>query len=208
MAASDNGRVAGPAVPLNPYSDCPPRGATPIYPVVYVRVGQPLHCLVLGERSLGVWHHYRNGKTEPCLKAWSACEGCEGNAPVVWSAYVAVYVLPQRRKRVLQIPASAYRECLTLAANQGRLRGTALQVNRMGTAKNAPVQVRVCERREGEPLPTSFNPGETLVHLWGLTPTSPAARSFVFHGAMASVREGGPSGEQPGDFLREKGEDQ
>jgi len=142
----------------------------------YVRLIYPhsktaLHVVAVGERVHGFLTHWWDGRAVPCKGPGEECWYCQQRQQPRWNGYLNVIALPSLRRRILCITEGAYRHSKTLRDHDGTLRGKGLKLERMGTAKNAPVRVQVGTPASQVTLPSDWDLTATLCRIWGILPT-------------------------------------
>lgn len=177
----------------SPYVPCPPTPERVAPKLIVVKLGRKWRGAVVAERVLGLYQHWAEGRTRPCLAAWMKCGCCESGIPRMWYGYLACMELPSRIDRVLTIPAAAYRCCSTLVQQNGRLRGWGIEAERIGDNQNAPVRMTLGPLRVDVLLREGFNPAPSLLRVAGIGQDTLIGKLFMRDGEMALVRDEGTS---------------
>jgi len=127
--------------PLYP-SDCPAVNGGGTYVMLCSpRVGRPVSGILRSSRPLGVFTHWFDGRTHPCLGEAPDCIGCGQRTPKRWKCYVMGYLDGTRRPVLFEIPADAYRASVQLSDPGVSLRGARIRLERQGPNANSPVRV-------------------------------------------------------------------
>lgn len=131
---------------------------------------------VTSTRCAGVWCHYRDGRTLPCLTDVSPCPSCAGGHVPRFYAYLSLWVpAPPGRHVVLELPEKAYhalKEISGLRWPDG-LMGMGLCVGREAAEPRAPVRVRGVADPQPAGRPRGLDVPAVLTRLWGWKPPRP-----------------------------------
>lgn len=177
----------------SPYVPCPPTPQRVAPKLLVVRLGLKWRGAVLGERVLGLFQHWFEGRTRPCLAAWVTCADCQRALARMWYGYLPCLELPSRIPRVVVIPAAAFRCSLPLVEQNGRLRGWGIELERIGDSQNSPVRVSLSALRGDVHLPAAFNPAPSLLRVAGIGEDSMIGKLFMRDGELALVRDEVPT---------------
>lgn len=158
----------------------PPKRGSVRYPrVVTVTHHWPLVFVLAGTPVCGYWTHWvsgmfgKVGQTRWC-DGTPACEWCRQGLGQRWCAFAAAFGKASREPCVPMFTEQGGRELLALCRQSpDLLRGTIIEVSRLGTNPNSPQHI-VCMGRHYGALPEPFDHEIALQHVWGLpdTPTN------------------------------------
>lgn len=121
------------------WDDVGPRGAARRVILVRPRPGCSVRAVLLCRSITGLWLHWHDGRSVPCLGEEEGCplhDGCD-NWGLRWKGFVGCITsrtfLP--RGQVLEVTADAWSRCLVAQqlSEAGRLRGVEVEVVRCGT---------------------------------------------------------------------------
>lgn len=148
--------------------DEPPRPG-PSLPLMRLGAGATVRFLLLNSRLFGLWTHWVNKKSIPCLEPQAKCEGCKTGACRRWKGYVHAVNMHNRQEGFLELTPVAAQQLLEQAGRGNSLRGLQVQVQRGGGEK-ARLKIDVQFSRpltSAEKLPEEKSPEITLNELWG-----------------------------------------
>jgi hypothetical protein len=144
-----------------PSADKPKR-----YDILSPRTGEQVGGLCLSERVLGVITHWIDGRTMPCVKVLSYCEGCSRKLPSRWKGYLAIMKPVDGKYAILELTEEARRSCPDLGPDKWSLRGKRILLTRRGTSKRAAVTATILAGEAQKCLPEGFNLKEALMRIW------------------------------------------
>jgi len=111
--------------------------------IVWPRLSRPLSVLCLSRTWVGLWSHWMDGRSHPCL-APSGCPGCEHESGTKhWAAYLTCWDQTIPGKGVLMLPKIVIADSLVLRDPFTDLRGAKLDCERLGGKANGPVSCKV-----------------------------------------------------------------
>ncbi len=144
MSGWDYDRIAWDGLPARP--DPPP------YDLVTAPVVGSLLLVVLSRALVGVWTHFANGRTVPCLG--EACMLCHAQPSVRrrWHGYLACWRPDAARVVLAELTRQAVLcERDWLEAKDGSLRGRWVRLYRTTSHAKAPVVISLSNPRVGGP---------------------------------------------------------
>lgn len=148
--------------------DEPPRPG-PNLPLMRVGANGVVRFLILSSRMFGLWTHWINKKSMPCVEPSSKCEGCKVGACRRWKGYLHAVNMHNRQEGFLELTPIAAQQLLQQAGIASVLRGLQVQVQRGGGDK-ARMKIDVQYSRpllSSDPIPEEKSPEVTLNELWG-----------------------------------------
>lgn len=169
-----NDRTGG-AVAWSPGPDPDRR---PYYPIYSPTTDRDVAVVVLSQDVTGVYVHYYNHRTRPCLASRDLCEGCDLRYPRRWKGYLACWDKSRGRLCLAQLTQEAFLRTAGLHALRGKLRGCVLRLTRAGASRNSRVnaQVKPVTWEEGL-LPPAFDVKAALERIWFTEPLESQAPS-------------------------------
>lgn len=150
---------------------CPPPMMDDYVKLVYPTGHAPLDVLAVGQTVKGFLTHWSEGRAVPCLHQPVPCSFCSYGWQPRWYGYLACVLDRTFRRRVAVISEGAYRNCPGLVSRDGKLRGLAIRLQRMGEGKNAPIKAIIGEPIRKVELPEEWDLVGSLCRVWGLNPT-------------------------------------
>lgn len=166
-------------------AELPTQAAPHRYAILSPKVGVRIATVILSNRPTGVYCHFADRRTTPCMGSVHKCEGCFHGWKPVWKGFLAVHVIGQGRRHLLQLTTECVRHDKWLSDPSFDLRGLQIQLERMGKANNSLVKATwpAGDRRTPEDqIPAAFSVRDALLVLWGLAPNT-GARVEVEGGA-------------------------
>jgi hypothetical protein len=125
-----------------------------------------VHAISLSARPCGVWVHFFDGRSHPCLQSKLTCEGCRRLEGKRWKCYLAAINPVNNEYAILEITEGAYHKCPQLANEQYNLRGALITLIRRSINPKGPVICTVDPRPSSSKLPPEFNLAEALENVW------------------------------------------
>lgn len=165
LAKDDDGLVEGIG-----WSDRPDTEKPIHIPIWSPKHLQPVRAIILSESVVGVYTHYIDGRTRPCMGTVRTCGGCAAGMSRRWKGYLGC-IVPVNGKRVLvEVTTEAVRGCPMLLTSKVNLRGSTIELRRTAEAKNSPVRATIGSGRAGHELPETFDVRQQLCVIWGVMP--------------------------------------
>lgn len=162
-----------PGDPTVQWDDNPPENPGGRFiPIYSPKCGQTMRLIVLSDHVEGVWTHWVDGRTIPCVGKTAGCICGRLDLGRRWKGYVAAYEPEHGRVVLAELTLGAYtsiRERLTEVSY--RLRGKVLRLWRAGGKDNARCSASFLDKTlldASTPLPAAPDVRETLRHIWGL----------------------------------------
>jgi len=152
-----------------------------MYPIYTPKVGRDVMVVILGACLHGVFTHFYENQSRPCISPADACEGCIAGRNRRWKGFLAVWDRAKGRLALAEITQEAYLRCPAFESYKGALRGKTLRLVRAGTANNARVTATIA-MYAGPPgsLPPAFNVQSALERIWFTKPgIRPVAQEAV-----------------------------
>lgn len=149
------------------WDNSPPSVDQLYIPILSPIPGQILRLVVLGDRPVGVWTHYRGARSGPCLEPAAECEDCRRGSPRRWKAYLAAWDPSHSRYVLAELTTHAVRQNPLLGKDGPNLRGALLYLERVGKHTNAPVKADLRRPEKAEQLLGSFDVHRALMRIWG-----------------------------------------
>jgi len=119
--------------------------------IVWPRLSRPVSLLCLSRSWIGLWSHWMDGRSHPCLSPLG-CPGCEHErGKRHWTAYLVGWSKPHARKQILALPKRTVEASLILRDPSIDLRGCVIDASREGGVAHGPVRVNV--RRDVDRVP-------------------------------------------------------
>lgn len=159
------------------WTTAPPSGRQPYFPIVRVRVGDTQHAVILSHHMLGVYQHYDQVVTVPCIGRDNGCRPCLAGLSWRWYGYVFVLLPGSGKIGIMQITSGAVEKNPALADTSASLRGRYVKAYRRGRAVNGPLTVDLGKASGLENLPTTPDLKAALLRLWGIRPDDDIASS-------------------------------
>lgn len=156
----------------------------PLEQVLYIPILSPspgtrVRGVVLSERLVGVWTHWRAGRTEPHHKDQTGCPGCREGLARRWKGYLGIWWPAGSRVALAELTVGAARLCPVLSDPMpSSLRGWLLTLARPFGKMNGPVSIEL------SPPPAAGSDD-------GLKPAPDVRRALL---VIWERREDGPSG--------------
>jgi hypothetical protein len=122
----------------------------------------------LNQWVFGLDTHYQAGRVFPCTMALSSCATCAQGWLPRWRGFVGGEHHATRGRYLLQITATAWRECAELPDRDGQLRGSYWTVRRAGDSAQARLIWSAVAMARQEPPSQPIDVVEVLSRLWGL----------------------------------------
>lgn len=138
--------------------------------IVWPSPGRPVKGWIVTPAMLGIFTHYTDRRTLPCIGRENGCEFCGPYSSRRWLGYLGIYDRKESRLGVAQISKEAARTNETLATPGVNLRGLFLRLSRVGDRKNAPCRAELEIAADVPELPAPFNLQELLCAVWGFHP--------------------------------------
>ena len=151
-----------------PLTDRPPPGKPPFIPIISPKPTLPIRAIILGRRLYGVFTHFLDGKTRPCLTGFSPCYSCRKRVPKRWKGYLGVILPGSGRRAIAEITAEACLRNPGLYPGSTPLRGNVLDLRRSGKAANSPVACEIQTSCAYSAVPPEFDVMEALCRIWQL----------------------------------------
>jgi len=151
------------------WDDSGPQDRGPFIPIMSPRPGQQLRCLITSADWQGVYTHFHESRTTPCLGDDLACEGCYRRRAKRWKAYVAGIMAGVGRQCLVELTIGALDSCDELKHSRGNLRGRYIILWRANMARNAPVRCKLEDFRGDLHIPAPFDIHAALCRIWGIT---------------------------------------
>jgi hypothetical protein len=155
-----------PTLPTPHWQDKPPSVADVRgYAFVYPRVGRAVEAVLLGEEVAGVWLHWQQDRTVPCLGA--ACKVDHERSKALWHGYIAAKTPRLLVPTILGVSAEAAGQLEYLASLYYGIRGLRVRLSRKSNKKSRVV-VELLQEAKVKELPPAFDVRPYLMALWGL----------------------------------------
>lgn len=168
------------------YADRPQADRRPFYPIWSPTPDREIHVVLVSQSLLGVFTHWIDGRTRPCLGSREECVGCDLKLPRRWKCFLGAFNPASGRLGILEVTQEAFLRCRQLNEDSGKLRGLTVRLIRTGLAKNARVTALVGARvTAGATVPPSFDVKAALERVWfsatpeGLDAAEPAATDLL-----------------------------
>lgn len=127
--------------------------------------------IILSEELIGRATHYDGRRTVPCQK--QRCELCTKGLPWRWHGYVALWLIAQQERVILELTAQASQRLVDHHKSLGSLRGFDIMVCRPKGKANSRIQVVLGTKRQPEALlPPCPDVPTIMCYIWGATPTA------------------------------------
>lgn len=111
----------------------PPDNGDRFLEMLKIEIGGNYDCWLLSPSLLGIWTHYIDKRTVPCLDQVGAiCEFCGPNSSKRWECFAAVYSERHKTKGIIRITAGCYKSNPVLKGAKGDLTGKRLVLWRTG----------------------------------------------------------------------------
>lgn len=134
--------------------------------VVRVKAGEEHTFISCSSALWGVWTHWINDRTEPCILPAVECNGCKKQAPVRWKGYLHCYDTAGRRSVFLELTPATAQQLIELSKPNTDLRGLSFRISR-GNGGKAHLRVAWAGGRYAvNDLPPSRDPKQVLTILW------------------------------------------
>lgn len=131
--------------------------------IVWPKIGRPLSHISLSSKIVGLWSHWMDGYSHPCLSP-AGCPGCESDRTTgrrrYWAGYLCVWNRKEAAREVLMLPKRTVESSLTLRDIAVDLRGSQIESCRIGQKAAGPVQAVV--RLGVERVPADSEEPDTL----------------------------------------------
>ena len=152
-------------------------------PLLYPAGDLSVRGIVLVQKLVGVWTHWVDRRTVPCLE-WrdpetsevSECPYDHRKYSRRWKGYLGIVQEGSWKRAIAEITAEGYRSCPLLRHFEGNLRGCNLRVYRVAAYKNAPTRVELGEPRAVKTLADPFSVEAVLSKLWQSRPAGDRGR--------------------------------
>lgn len=143
-----------------------PKREDAMIPILSPRAGECVRAIILSDRFLSVPVHYVCGRTQPCLRIKSLCEGCRRKISRKWKGYAAGVDFSNRRLCLIEITPNAVRSCPQLL-DSSDLRGWVVSLMRQGTSSCGKVDAALTDwRKRVNHLPEAFDVQAILLKIW------------------------------------------
>jgi hypothetical protein len=152
--------------PLPGHEPCPEQKGGDFVRPVMPQGSLPLDVIVVGQVVYGAFTHWIDNKPHRHQGSEHTCMGCRVAGKPRWNGYVNCVLYPSLRRRIAVITKGAYQNSESLQAYDGKLRGMALRLVRLGTSKNAPVKAIVMHPTVSVELPKDWNVVAALERLF------------------------------------------
>lgn len=189
MANRHDGAVA--------YADRPDPDRRPFYEIRSPTMDREVQSVILSHNVLGVYTHYYNRRTRPCLGSKEKCEGCGMAYDRRWKAFLAAWDRSKGRLEMVEVTQEAFLRCPGFHVAQVDLRGMVIRLFRAGTSRNARVTAQLTKANWPPGiLPAAFDVKAALERVWFTVPAEEKPS-----GAKGDDVQGNAQGdgEQPGD---------
>ena len=134
--------------------------------VIRVRAGEDYRFICLSRSLWGVWTHWINDRTEPCIVPRDKCRGCQKQAPSRWKGYIHVCYQGKNSPAFLEMTPITARMLLNICEPGCDLRGIVFKIER-GRGSKAHMHVGLANvRYAGNDLPQERDPKAVLATLW------------------------------------------
>lgn len=146
-----------------------PRQCAPSYvPVHSPKPGLAVSGVIIACRPTGVWTHYVDGATSPCLTHAAECPHCVKGRRPRWKCYLLYYAAGIGRIALAEITVDAFRRQPLLADSADSLRGRNIKLVRAGEAANSRVSCHISPNATLCTLPIEFDVRPILLRIWGV----------------------------------------
>lgn len=125
--------------------------------------------IILSDELIGRATHYDGRRTVPCQKL--QCEMCTKGLPWRWHGYVALWLVTQQERVILELTAQSSQRLVDHHKTYGSLRGFDIVVCRPKGKANSRIQVVLGVKRQPETLlPPCPDVATIMCYIWGATP--------------------------------------
>lgn len=125
--------------------------------------------IILSDELIGRATHYDGRRTVPCAKL--NCEMCTKGLPWRWHGYVALWLITQQERVILELTAQSSQRLVDHHKTYGSLRGFDLMVCRPKGKTNSRIQVVLGLKRQPETLlPPCPDVPTIMCYIWGVAP--------------------------------------
>jgi len=133
-------------------------------PIITVRPGRSLVCCVAG-RPLGVFAHYLDGRSHPCLAVDAReCPHCKKQRSR-WKGFLPVEIQSGAR-RIVEITEVC--QLKWPYQNPQESMGRWIEIQRLGPNPNSPLRALPLDYRDRNPEIRPFDAKSSVEHMWGL----------------------------------------
>jgi len=137
--------------------------------IVWPRIGEPLSLVSLSSHVVGLYAHWMDGRSHPCLLP-AGCPGCESDRKVGrrkhWAGYLCSWSPKDHERVVLMLPKRTVEKSLTLRDTAIDLRGASVEAYRIGKETAGPVGVNI--RLAAHAVPADSEEPDTIAVLEGI----------------------------------------
>lgn len=153
------------------YAPFPDPDRRPFYPIYSPTTDRDVLVVLLSPDLVGVFVHYYNHRTRPCLGNKEACEGCDLRYDKRWKGFAAAWDKDKGRLCLVQVTQEAFLRTPAFHHNKGSLRGMVLRMTRAGASKNARVTATLKPATWADGvLPPAFDVKAALERVWFTAP--------------------------------------
>jgi hypothetical protein len=140
----------------------------PMLKIIHAPIDGIADFIILSPHLVGVWTHWIDGRTQPCIKGIGClCEAEE--LPTRWKGYLAAMAQGHDRPVLVELTANAARllPACELEAPHGGIRGRFLRLSRASRRKTGPIEATLGPSApEGKLLPPCPNVQAELQRIW------------------------------------------
>jgi hypothetical protein len=140
--------------------------------------GRDVEAVILSSAVLGVWTHWTDGQSVPCVTAIEdstgkvvvPCPACLVGLRRIWKGYLAVQEARRGRIGVLEVTTGMVQAATVLARPGQNLRGWRIRATRQGSRRNGRcwAEVTPCVDPAAVELPPDFAVLPVLQRIWSV----------------------------------------
>jgi len=140
----------------------------PELPILRHKANTPTRYLLLSRSLFGLWTHWIDDCSMPCLEPRAGCDGCKRQKPRRWKGYLHAIRMDNREEGFLELTPFAAKALELQVGGAITLRGVQMKCSR-GNGQKTRLKIEVVyalPSSEGFELPEEKSPEITLRQLW------------------------------------------
>jgi len=137
-------------------------------PLSSPRPGRPIYWEFIHQEGQGVYVHYWQGRTRPCVTA-GTCDACAGNQNPRWRYYIGAVLWPKQEIVIADITEDGFKTLFNLLGQTNKLRGGRVGVGRKDARPNSRMTFKIDKSgRSPDQIPSPFDLTSHLLKIWGM----------------------------------------